>query len=49
MDELDQSKISHIINDTISEKGQQSMMKGLKALDVESNDPFKIAVETPRS
>ena len=33
VEELDQSKISHIQNDTISEKGAQSMLKGIKALD----------------
>ena len=46
IDELDQSRISHLINDTISEKGGQSMMKSLKALDTTSQDGL---VETPRS
>ena len=46
IDELETSRISHRINDTISEKGGQSMMKSLKALDSTSNDDVK---ETPRS
>ena len=46
IDELDNSRISHMINDTISEKGGQSMMKSLKALDAASNDGV---IETPRS
>ena len=46
IDALETSAISHKINDTISEKGGQSMMKSLKALDSTSNDN---ANETPRS